>query len=76
MISALRSAGDPPHLMAAEALVTLHTTAERLQERIHQLEAIARLNGETIRTMQQAAREEESDFEKRRPTLLSAAKGA
>jgi hypothetical protein len=44
VISALRSAGDPLHLMAAEALVTLHTTAERLQERIHQLEARGRYN--------------------------------
>jgi hypothetical protein len=57
LISSLRAAGDPLHLLAAEALVTLHTTAERLQERIHQLEAIARLNGETICNMQQAAAE-------------------
>jgi hypothetical protein len=62
--------------MAADALVSWRLTAERLQERIYQLEAIARLNGETIRTMQQAAREEESDFAKRRPKLLSTAKGA
>jgi hypothetical protein len=62
--------------MAADALVSWRLTAERLQERIYQLEAIARLNGETIRTMQQAAREEESDFANRRPKLLSAAKGA
>jgi hypothetical protein len=44
--------------MATDALVSWRLTAERLQERICQLEAIARLNGETIRTMQQAAREE------------------
>ena len=43
------------HLMAAEALVSWRLTAERLQERIYQLEAIARLNGETILGVQRAA---------------------
>jgi len=43
--------------MAADALVIWGLIAERLQERIYQLEAIARLNGETICNMQQAAAE-------------------
>ena len=60
--------------MAAEALVASGALAQRLQERVYQL--IARLNGETIRSMPRAAREEESAFAKRRPGLLSAAKGA
>ena len=33
----------------------LRTIAERLQERVSQLEAIAHLNGETIPNMQRAA---------------------
>ena len=32
----LLAAGDPLHLMAAEALVSLHATAEPLQERVYQ----------------------------------------
>ena len=44
LIRDLRAAGDPLHLMAAEALVASSALAERLQERVHQLEAIARLN--------------------------------
>ena len=43
--------------MAAQALVNWRATAERLQERVARLEAIARLNGETIQGMQQAAAE-------------------
>ncbi|HEY6924680.1 MAG TPA: hypothetical protein VI653_14500 [Steroidobacteraceae bacterium] len=57
LIALLRSAGDPLHLLAADTLVSLQAMAERLQERVYQLEAIARLNGETIRGMQQAAAE-------------------
>jgi hypothetical protein len=34
LITRLRADGDPLHLMAAEALVNLSTTAERLQERL------------------------------------------
>ena len=52
----LRAAGEPLHLMAADALANSGTTTERLQERVCQLEAIARLNGQTIRKMQRAAR--------------------
>ena len=57
LVPILRTAGDPLHLMAAEALVTLHTTAERLQERVYQLRDDRPLNCETIRGMQQAAAE-------------------
>jgi len=48
--------------MPADTLVSWRLTAERLQERIYQLEAIARLNGETIRSMQEAARAEVRHF--------------
>lgn len=57
LIRDLRAAGGPLHLIAAEALVARGAELERLQERIYQLEAIARLNGETIRGMQRAAAE-------------------
>jgi hypothetical protein len=49
---------------------------EKLRARAQQLEAVARLNAETIRSMQEAAREQEFDFTKRRPRQLLAAKGA
>jgi len=48
--------------MPADTLVSWRLTAERLQERIYQLEAIARLNGETSRSMQEAARAEVRHF--------------
>ena len=76
LVARLRAAGDPLHILAAEALVAWCAEVERLRARALQLEAVARLNGETIRSMQQAAREEESDFAKRRPRLLSADPGA
>ena len=57
LVALLRAGSDPLHLMAAEALTVSRATAERLQERVYQLEAIARLNGETIRSMQQATAE-------------------
>ena len=57
LVTRLRAAGGPLHLMAAEALANWRATADRLQERVAQLEAIARLHGETIRRMQQAAAE-------------------
>jgi len=44
-------------MSAAELVSRLRAEIERLRERIEQLEAIARLNGETISTMQQARRE-------------------
>ena len=53
LISRLRAAGDPLHLLAADAL--------------EQLEAVARLNGETIRSMQRAARAQESEVFKAAP---------
>jgi hypothetical protein len=76
LISSLRAAGDPLHLLAAEALAAWYAEVETLRARALQLEAVARLNGETIRAMQAAARQEESDFAKRRPRLLSADPGA
>jgi hypothetical protein len=75
LVARLRAAGDPLHLLAAEALVAWYAEVERLRARVLQLEAVARLNGETIRSMQ-AAREEESDFAKRRPRLPLPAEGA
>ncbi len=52
-----RAGGDPPQVMAANALDASSAEAERLRARIEQLEAIARLNGETIRGMQRATAE-------------------
>lgn len=57
LVARLQAAGDPLHLLAAEALVNWQATTERLHERVTQLEAIARLNGEPIRNMQRAATE-------------------
>jgi hypothetical protein len=76
LIARLRAAGDPLHLLAADALVAECAEVETLRARALLLEAVARLNGETISSMQEAARELESDFHKRRPRQLSAAKGA
>jgi hypothetical protein len=70
LINSLRAAGDPLHLLAAEALVAWYAEVERLRARALQLEAVAHLNGETICAMQEAAREEESDFAKRRPRAV------
>jgi hypothetical protein len=66
----------PLHLLAADALAASHAEVERLRSRALLLEAVARLNGETVRAMQEAARELESDFAKRRPRLVTAAKSA
>jgi hypothetical protein len=76
LIRSLRAAGDPLHLLAADALVAECAEIERLQARALQLEAVARLNAETVCAVQAAARELESSFHKRRPRQLSAAKGA
>ena len=62
LIRRLRAAGDPLHLLAADALISWSAEVERLRARALQLEAVARLNGETIRAMQEAARELESEF--------------
>ena len=70
LIRSLRAAGDPLHLRAAEALVARDTEVERLRARALQLEAVARLNAETIRSMQEAACEQEISFHRRRPRLL------
>jgi hypothetical protein len=76
LIDRLRAAGGSLHLLAADALVAERAEVEKLRARALLLEAVARLNAETIRAMQAAARAEESDFAKRRPRQLSAAKGA
>ena len=55
LVHQLRAAGDPLHRLAADALVVLATEVEHLQERVYQLEGVARLNVETIRSMQRAA---------------------
>ena len=69
LIRSLRAAGDPLHLRAAEALVARDTEVERLRARAMLLEAVARLNAETIRSMQEAACEQEISFHRRRPRL-------
>ena len=71
LVARLRAAGDPLHRLAADALVVSCAEAERLRDRVELLEAVARLNGETIRGMQEAARELESEFHKRRPDWVS-----
>jgi len=58
LISSLRAAGDPLHLLAADALIAWCAEIERLRARALQLEAVARLNADTIRSMQEAARAE------------------
>ena len=54
LIRDLRAAGDPLHLMAADALMASHAELERLRARLKLIEAVARLNGDTIRAMQRA----------------------
>ena len=76
LIARLRAAGDPLHLLAADALTAWSAELETLRARALQLEAVARLNGETIRSMQEAAREQEISFHRRRPRLPLPAKGA
>ena len=58
LVARLRAAGDPLHLLAADALVAWYAEVEKLRARALLLEAVARLNAETIRSMQEAAREE------------------
>ena len=70
LIRSLRAAGDPLHLGAAEARVARDPEVERLRARAMLLEAVARLNAETIRSMQEAACEQEISFHRRRPRLL------
>jgi hypothetical protein len=69
LIASLRAAGDPLHLLAADALAAGSAEVEGLRARARLLEAVARLNSDTIRAMQEAARELESEFQKRRPRL-------
>ena len=76
LIRSLRAAGDPLHLLAAEALIAWYAEVERLRTRALQLEAVARLNADTIRSMQEAACEQEISFHRRRPRLPLPAKGA
>jgi hypothetical protein len=57
LVARLRDAGDPLHVLAADALVACYAEVERLRARALLLEAVARLNGETIRAMQEAARQ-------------------
>ena len=57
LVSALRAAGDRLHVLAADALELSCAEVESLSERVEKLEAIGRLNGETIRKMQRAASE-------------------
>jgi hypothetical protein len=45
LVARLRAAGDPLHLLAAEALVAWYAEVERLRARALQLEAVARLTG-------------------------------
>lgn len=51
----LRAAGDPLHLAAAAALAAAARQEEELRARLELIEGVARLNGETIRSMQRAA---------------------
>jgi hypothetical protein len=60
----------------ADALAEARAEVDRLRERVALLEAVARLNADTIRAMQEAAREQELSFHRRRPRLLLPAKGA
>ena len=66
LIARLRAAGDPLHLLAAEALVAGCAEVERLRARALQLEAVARLNADTIQGMQLAAIEAASEPYRRR----------
>jgi hypothetical protein len=67
LIRSLRTAGDPLHVLAAEALIAWCAEVEKLRARAEQLEAVARLNGETIRSMQRAATEAASAPYRRAP---------
>ena len=58
---ALRKAGNRLHVLAADALASSSAEVERLRNRVAQLEAIARLNGETIQNMQRVAAETERE---------------
>jgi len=55
LICRLRTAGDPLHRLAADALVASLCEIERLTARVEVLQGVARLNVETIRNMQRAA---------------------
>jgi hypothetical protein len=55
LVSALYAAGDPLAITAANALLASRAEASSLRARVEQLEAIARLNAETICTMQRAS---------------------
>jgi hypothetical protein len=57
LISRLRATGDPLHLEAAEALTAARAQEDRLRARLRLIEGVARLNGETIRSMQRASAE-------------------
>jgi len=55
LIPKLLSAGDPLHVLAAEALTAQASVVESLRERAAMFEAIARINAETIHRMQRTA---------------------
>src|SRR5262249_33699933 len=55
LLNRLRSAGDPLHLIAADALTANSAEIQRLRARIQILEWVARLNGETVRNLQRAS---------------------
>jgi hypothetical protein len=44
LVARLRAAGDPLHLLAADAFVAGYAEIEKLRARAVQLEAVARLN--------------------------------
>jgi hypothetical protein len=52
LVGALYAAGDPLAITAANALLASRAEASSFGARVEQLEAIARLNAETICTMQ------------------------
>jgi len=57
LINRLRASGDPLLVTAADALAASLAEMDRLRVRLRVLEGVARLNGETIRSMQRAAAE-------------------
>jgi hypothetical protein len=54
LIRELRGAGEPLHMAAAEALTAALAQEDRLRARLKLIEGVARLNGDTIRSMQRA----------------------
>jgi hypothetical protein len=68
LVIGLHACEAPLHVMALDALDASSAETHRLLERISQLEAIARLNGEIIRGMQRATGEIEPPS--RKPEFL------